>query len=323
MKAPAGHADTIAPVTTFEPPLIRRWWLPVGGGHEMQVQEFGRPAGRPALALHGGPGSGGSATLAAVFDPAAWRIVVPCQRGAGGSRPGGSLVDNTTDHLLADLRALRRALGIERWLVYGGSWGATLALAHAADEPAAMSALLLRSSFLGRDEDIRWFFDGARAVRPAAWQAMAEAVGHDDRLGTLTAWLTGADSTRRERAARIWRAWELALAGQPPQPLEGAALAGQVQRLTIQAHYLSKGCFLAGRPLLERCAALPAVPTMLLHARDDQICRFDAALALQARLPQAATVFTDEGGHDPTHPGLRHATAAALRNLAACGRFTA
>lgn len=307
--------------TTSEPPLIRRWWLPVGAGHEMQVQEFGAADGLPALALHGGPGSGGSAGMAQVFDPARWRVIVPCQRGAGGSRPGGSLVDNTTDHLLADLRLLRRALGLERWLVYGGSWGATLALAHAADEPQAVSALLLRSSFLGRAEDIAWFFDGAAAARPEAWRTLAAGVGHDDRLRTLHAWLTGADSTLRERAARLWRAWELALAGQPPQSLDGAALAAQVQRLTIQAHYLAHGCWLGERPLLERCAALPAVPTMLLHARDDQVCRFEGALALQARLPAAATAFSDQGGHDPTHPVLRQATADALVRYAASGRF--
>lgn len=305
-----------------QPPPIRRWWLPVGDGHEMQVQEFGHPEGRPALALHGGPGSGASATLAAVFDPAHWRVICPDQRGAGGSRPGGSLAGNTTDHLLADLRLLRRELGIGRWLVYGGSWGATLALAHAADEPGAVAGLLLRASFLGRDEDIRWFFDGAAAVRPQAWHAFADAVGHEDRLAALHAALTGADSARREHAARTWRTWELALAGQPPQALEGAALAAQVQRLTIQAHYLAHGCWLRERPLLDRCAALPAAPTMLLHARDDQVCRFEGALTLAARLPQAATVFTDEGGHDPTHPAPRAATMAALERFARHARFT-
>ena len=271
------------------PPLLRRWRLPVSGGHDLQVQEFGRADGQPAVALHGGPGSGGSAALAAVFDPAHWRVIVPDQRGAGASTPAGGLDDNTLPHLLQDLRALRRALALERWLVYGGSWGATLAIAHAADEPPAASGLLLRASFLARPDDIAWFFEGARAVRPQAWAELSAAVEGAPVQAALTRWLLGDEPALQARAAIAWRRWELALAGQPVATPEGPALAAQIQRLRIQAHYLLHGCWM-DPPLLERALHLPRVPTWVTHARDDQVCRFEGALALLERLPHARFV---------------------------------
>lgn len=320
MKAGPGGADTIGRVIHDPPPLLRRWRLPVGDGHELQVQEFGRADGAPVLALHGGPGSGGTALLAAVFDPAHWRVIVPDQRGAGASTPAGGLVANTTAHLLADLRRLRQVLGFERWLVYGGSWGATLALAHAADEPQATRALLLRAAFLARPADIEWFFDGARAVRPEAWQALAAALQGRPVQPTLSAWLLGDDPGLQAQATVAWRCWELALAGQPVVVPTGEALAAQRQRLRIQAHYLAHGCWMEP-PLLARATWLPPVPTWITHARDDQVCRFEAGATLAAQLPHARFVPLDGGGHDPMHPPARAAVAQALAHLAAHGDF--
>ena len=150
-------------------PVLRTHALPVGDGHVLNVQEFGHPQGQPLALMHGGPGSGASPVLRRGFDSAAWRVICIDQRGAGGSRPRGATEANTTEHLLADLRQVRQALGVERWVVAGGSWGATLAVAYAAFEPEAVAGLLLRASFLARRADIDGFFQrpAEPALRPA------------------------------------------------------------------------------------------------------------------------------------------------------------
>jgi proline iminopeptidase len=281
--------------------------LDVGGGHVLQVQEFGCRDGIPALVLHGGPGSGCSPLLRRVFDPARWRIVCPDQRGAGGSRPRGGTAHNTTDDLLADLRVLRRQLAIDRWVVVGGSWGATLALAHAADDPSAVAALLLRASFLARHEDIDGFF-GALS------------------LDELAAGLDHADAAEREHAALTWWRHEQALAGSSgtaaPAP-RGEALAAQIDRLRVQAHYLRHGCWLRSPSLLERCEAVPRVPTHLIHAGDDRVCPPEGALALQRRLAHATLQWVDGAGHDAGHPAMVAAVMGALASYADSGIFGA
>lgn len=300
------HRRVPLPTLYPDPPLLRSRALPVPGGHVLQVQEFGTADGIPAVVLHGGPGSGCSPLLRRVFDPARYRIVCPDQRGSGGSQPRGGIEHNTTDDLLADLRRVREHLGIARWLVSGGSWGATLAVAYAAAEPEAIDALLLRASFLARPQDIAGFF-GELSLR-----ALAEA-------------LSSNNAAAREAAALSWWHREQALAGTAASAIapRGEALALQVDRLRVQAHYLVHGCWLQAPTLLERCEALPRVPTLLLHARDDRICPADGAVALHQRLPHAALQWVDEGGHDPSHPALVGATVTALDHFAAHGSFGA
>lgn len=192
----------------------RRHWLDVGDDHRMLVREFGSPDGLPVVAIHGGPGSGKSMVLPRFFDPARYRIICPDQRGSGGSEPGGEIAANDTEALVADLTRLRRELGIERWLVVGGSWGATLALCHAAADAQAVSGILLRGSFLARDEDLQWFFQGAREVRPRSWARFAAVAPPHQRqrlLDWLGAALVGASTADRERAAHAWSQWEAAM----------------------------------------------------------------------------------------------------------------
>lgn len=282
-----------------DPPLLRSHALPVPGGHVLQVQEFGAADGIPAVVLHGGPGSGCSPLLRRVFDPTRYRIVCPDQRGSGGSQPRGGIEHNRTDDLIGDLRRVRQHLGIAGWLVSGGSWGATLAVAYAAAEPEAIDALLLRASFLARPQDIAGFFG------ELSLHALAEA-------------LSSNDAAVREAAALNWWFHEQALAGTSASALapSGEALAFQVDRLRVQAHYLVHGCWLQSPTLLERCEAVPRVPTLLLHARDDRICPAEGAIALHQRLPQATLQWVDEGGHDPAHPAMAGATVAALDHFA-------
>jgi proline iminopeptidase len=304
-------------------PPFRSEWLAVPGGHEIHVQQTGAPQGLPALVLHGGPGSGCSPLLARFFDPQRYRIICVDQRGAGLSRPQGGVAHNTTVDLLADLRALRTHLGIERWLVVGGSWGATLALAHALDAPEAVAGLLLRGLFLARASDIDGFFDGAAHGRPPAWvaferQASAQGLSLIDLLHQS---LCSADSA--DAAALHWWRWEQFLSGYEAAPdPDAAALAAQVARLRIQSHYLRHRCWLDSPPLLDRCAALPKVPALLLHGRDDRICVPEAATAFNERVPHSRLRWIDGAGHDPSHPGMIDAMVSALDRFAAHGEFT-
>lgn len=296
--------------TTEDLPLIDRFMLPVEGGHELAVATYGHARGLPALVLHGGPGSGCSPALRRGFDPAHWRVICIDQRGSGLSRPRGGVEDNTLDRLLEDLRTLRAHLGLDRWVVCGGSWGATLAIAHAAAEPHAVQALLLRATFLGRDEDIEGFFAGSPGL--ALGPLAAALLGEDAR-----------DARARAAAAQAWWAWEQQLGhGRTAlPPLAGEALAFQVDRLRVQAHYFAHGCWLRERPLLARCDTLPRVPTLMLHSRDDRVCPPAGATLVHERLPHARLHWLAAGGHDATHPALVAATTAALARFAAAGDF--
>lgn len=277
--------------------------LAVPGGHVLSVQEFGRPEGTPAVLLHGGPGSGCTPLLRSVFDASRWRIVCPDQRGAGASRPRGETAHNDTAALIDDLRRIRAHLGVERWVVVGGSWGATLALAYAAAEPQAVAALLLRASFLARAEDIEAFFG-------------------ELSLAQLAADLDSPEAATREAAALAWWRREQQLAGTQATEPQGEALAAQIDRLRVQAHYLRHGCWLRSPTLLERCEAVPRVPTHLIHARDDRVCPPEGALLLQNHLPGATLQWVDGAGHDAAHPAMLAAMRAALFNHARTACFT-
>lgn len=278
-------------------PPHRRHRLPVGGGHVLQVDEHGSADGEPVLVLHGGPGSGCGPLLRRVFDPAHWRVLCVDQRGAGLSTPRGGVEHNTTAHLLADLRAVREALGVDRWLVAGGSWGATLAVLHAADAPQAVSALLLRGSFLARRDDIDGFFAAAPALLRDGWRC----------FGAL-------EPAAQAALAAAWWHWERRQAGLPPA--EPADLHALVDRYRVQSHYLAHGAFLA-EPVLATAARVPPVPVLLLHGRDDRVCPPAGAQALGAALPGATLRWVPGAGHDAAHPAM---VDAVMRALAAWSR---
>lgn len=299
--------------------------LPVSGGHVLHVEESGHPDGIAALVLHGGPGSGSSPLLRRFFDPARFRIVSPDQRGAGRSQPRGSTTENTTAHLIADLETVREALGIGRWLVVGGSWGAALALAYAAAHPAAVAGLQLRAAFLSREEDIEGFFQAAEGEHASAWREFA-AVAPPDRRHALLPFLAQGlqhDQDGARRIALAWWRWENTLATgrvAVPEPT-GAALDALVGRYQVQSHYLLHRCWLDAPPLLDRCARIPPVPTLLLHGADDRVCRPEASRALHRRLPHSVLRLIDGAGHDPVHPAMAAATLDALDTYAEEGRF--
>ncbi|MGJ7581577.1 alpha/beta fold hydrolase [Variovorax sp. RHLX14] len=295
-------------------------------GHVLQVDDCGSPDGLCAVVLHGGPGSGSSPFLRRFFDPARYRVIAIDQRGAGRSRPRGATTHNRTADLLDDLRRVREHLGIARWLVVGGSWGATLALAHALHEPQAVSALLLRAVFLPRAEDIAAFFQDGAGHAPEAWARFAELAPECERadmLGFLARALNAApadDGAVQRRLALAWWHWEQALGGgtgtaeAPPGDM-------LVDRYRVQSHYLRHGCWLDRPPLLERLGALPRVPTLLLHARDDRVCPPQAAQAVHERIAHSRLRWADTGGHDPAAPSMALAMKTALDAYARTGRF--
>ena len=295
--------------------------LGVGGGHRLHIEQYGRPDGLPALVLHGGPGSGSSPAMTRPLDLRRWRVVLFDQRGAGRSTPRGGLPHNTTSDLLDDIERVRAALGIDRWLVMGGSWGATLAVLYAARHTGAMRGLLLRALFLARRVDLDWFFGGAAALRPEAWQRFAAVAPAGTR--DLRRWLASQQSGW-PRIAAAWRGWEQALAGSPePPPPDAATRAVLAVKYRLQAQYIARGFDLAPNAVLRALASLGHLPTLLLHGRADLVCRPESSwLAAQAH--RAARLrWIDAVGHDPYAPPMLAAARAALRDFARDGDFSA
>lgn len=302
-----------------DPAPYRSHRLDVGSGHLLSVRESGRPDGIAAVVLHGGPGSGCSPLQRRFFDPARYRIVCIDQRGAGVSRPRGAITDNTTAHLLSDLRRVRAELDIERWLVVGGSWGATLALAHTLDDPDAVGALLLRAVFLARPEDIDSFFVGAAFAEDLA------AADSPTVLAALAERLDDSDAEVRRACALAWWRHEQLWSNPLPSTTAPAPadIDAQVDRYRVQAHYMRHGCWLQQPPLLERCQRLQVRPTLILQGSADRICIPEGARALQHTLPQAMLREVPGVGHDPSHPAMVDAMVRALDAYAVQGSFGA
>lgn len=306
---PAFHADQLA----------------VGGGHSLYFEQWGRADGQPALVLHGGPGSGASPMLRRFFDPARYRVISFDQRGCGRSTPRGATGHNHTAALLDDIEALRHALGIERWLVAGGSWGATLATAYAAGHREHTAGVLLRGLFVPERVELEWFFQGARALFPVQWEAFAAAAPRRARRDLL-AWLArvfaGTDETVQARAARAWLAWERTLTGAAPQPpADGEALAAAIDRYKVQAHYLAQRCWLDGAGTRNACARLNGLPVLFLHGETDLVCRPGAAWQAQRCAAGSRMAWVPGAGHDPYHPAMVDAMVRALDAFAVGGRF--
>jgi proline iminopeptidase len=302
----------------------------VGDGHSLYVEQCGSASGVPMVYLHGGPGSGSSPRHRQFFDPKRCRAVLFDQRGCGRSLPRGALLHNHTDALVRDIEVLRQHLGIARWLVVGGSWGAGLALAYAAAHPTACLGLVLRGVFLGRSSDVDWFFQGAARRLPDAWQQLAEQVpGTLDSavLPRLHAGLHGANGATALACARAWEAWEQSLSQQRCVAAQDLALhdAGAnllIDKYRIQSHYLINRCFRPGTGLLPHADRLSGLPTAILHGRMDAICPPQAASELHQRLSGSRLHWVEGCGHNPFEPGNAAALVAAIDHFATHGNFS-
>jgi proline iminopeptidase len=294
--------------------------LPVGGGQEIYWEECGNPDGKPAVVLHGGPGGGLLPDFRRWFDPAAYRIVLFDQRGCGQSRPhaadpGVSLAANTTAHLVADTERLREHLGIGRWLVFGGSWGSTLALAYAQEHPDRVTELVLRGIYLGRESDNVWAFTetGAARLFPQEWEAFLAPIPLDERDDLLAAYgrlLFDPDPSVHLPAARAWAQWELSagtLLPVPPPDLDDRLLLAFAR---IEQHYFGNDCFL-GDGLLTGMARIRHIPGVIVHGRYDMKTTADGAYALHRAWPEAIFHIVEDAGHGGSEPGIRDRLLAA------------
>ena len=296
-------------------------YLPLAGGHVMYWEQVGAQYGAPALFLHGGPGAGAGAVHRRFFDPAFWRVVIFDQRGAGRSRPLGRLENNTTADLVEDIEVLRRHLGIEQWLLFGGSWGSTLALAYAQAYPERVSGCVLRGVFLGRPQEVAWFLDGLAAIFPDAHAAFTQFLSESERgevLGAYLRRLTDPDPAVHMPAARAWSVYEGSCSTLLPSPDTVASFAQDRTALglaRIEAYYFANGLFLSPGGLLAGMHRIGHIPAEIVQGRYDMICPARSAFELAAAWPSARLSVIPDAGHSALEPGVRRALVAAVERF--------
>ena len=289
--------------------------LPVSSLHTLYYEEAGNPEGKPIVFLHGGPGAGTTAKHRRYFDPRRWRVILFHQRGCGRSTPHAELRENTTWDLVADVERLREHLGIRRWVVFGGSWGSTLALAYAETHPEACKALVLRGIFLLRRMELRWFYqEGASFLFPDAWERYLEPIPPRERGDLMKAYyrrLTHRDPRVRLRAARAWSIWE----GATSTLLADRAAVRRMGEdrfaeafARIEAHYFVHGGFLrSDDQLLREVSRIRHVPAVIVQGRYDVVCPMRSAWDLHRAWPEAKLVVVPDAGHSMAQPGIRKA----------------
>lgn len=287
--------------------------LPVSNGHTLYVAESGNPEGHPVVILHGGPGGSSNPQSRQFFDPEFYHIIQFDQRGCGKSTPAFTLEANTTQHLVSDMEVIREFLGIDRWLVFGGSWGTTLALHYAIQHTDRVIGLLLRGIFLGRQEDITWLYQkGAGDFFPDNWQGFLAPIPESERDDLLSAYykrLSSEDATISLPAARAWAKWEGGIVTLVPDldwPEEDDAEMMALARL--ECHYFYHHCFVdEDNYILNHAEKLRHLPIHIVHGRYDVDCRPSGAWDLHVALPQSELVFAQAAGHAQSEPSTMQA----------------
>ena len=287
-------------------------WLSTGGPHEIYYEECGKPNGKPAVILHGGPGGAINPTMRRFFDPSRWRMTLFDQRGCGRSRPNASLDDNTTWALIEDIERLREHLGVEKWCVFGGSWGSTLALAYAITHPERVTALVLRGIFLVSKRELRWFYqDGASMLFPDAWARFVEPIPASERDDLMAAYhrrLTHPDRRIQARAAAAWSQWEgdtISIRGPEARPAKFNEMDFAVAFARIECHYfVNKGFFPEDGWILNNIAAIQNIPGWIVQGRFDVVTPLESAWKLKTAWPKAHFEVVWDAGHASTEPGI-------------------
>lgn len=303
--------------------------ISVGDGHWIYAEQVGAPAGVPMVFLHGGPGSGAQHSHRALFDPAHHHAILFDQRGSGRSHPYRSTHANTTAHLIADLEALRQFFGFEKWLVVGGSWGSTLALAYAEAYPERVSALVLRAVFLASDEEIQWaFVEGPRRFRPELFGAFAGFLPRDEQADPIAAYvkrLTSKDPAVHGPAAQMWNDYERALSELAPSRAVLPTSFGEGARIAptplMEAHYIKNHFFLERGALLAGAHKLKGIPGHIVQGRYDLLCPPSTAETLAKAWPECHLEICETAGHAMTEPGIEAAMTKAIAALAKPSRF--
>lgn len=304
-------------------------WLDVGHGHRIRYEQAGMADGIAVVLLHGGPGSGSTARQREIVDARRYRIVQFDQRGAGLSTPSGETAHNHTDALIGDIEALRAHLGVERWLVAGGSWGSALALAYAARHRERVTGLLLRGMFLAGEGDLRWFFHDVAALAPEAHAEFIDIVPRRWRR-SVVAWLDRCFARRDPRCPEIalaWQRYELRLDRERPTLASSVqndeALARLVAKYRVQAHYLARHCFLGEAAVLRAASELRGVPVAIVHGEQDWICRPENAWRVHRACAGSRLAWAAGAGHSPWHPTTLALTQGAVDAFAQRGDFSA
>jgi proline iminopeptidase len=293
--------------------------LPVSALHTIYYEQSGNPKGTPVVFLHGGPGGGTVPDYRRFFDPKAYRIVLFDQRGSGKSTPHASLEENTTWHLVEDIEKIREHLDIESWVVFGGSWGSTLALAYAQKHPERARALALRGIFLCRPSEIRWFYqEGASNIYADVWEQYVNVIPPEERgdmLGAYYRRLTSDDEATRVEAARAWSIWEGSTSKLYPDPdlidhFGDPHFAIAFAR--IECHYFTHNSFFeTDNYLIENVEKIRDIPTVIVQGRYDVVCPMTSAWDLHRAFPEADLQLIADAGHSALEPGTRSALVEA------------
>ena len=292
-------------------------------GHAIYYEQCGNSNGKPALFLHGGPGGGGSEDVRRFFDPDIYRIVVFDQRGCGRSKPHALLERNTTWDLVADIERIRRYLGIKKWLVFGGSWGSTLALAYAQNHPEAVSEMILRGIFLLRQKELKWFYqDGASRIYPEAWGEFIKTIKkekRDDLMDAYRAIFAGPDKRKSLDAAIAWSRWEAACSSLDYSEKRMEEFSDPEFALAfalIENHYFSNaGFFKSETQLLEGIDKIRSIPAVIIHGRFDIVCPAETALELASRWPEASLKICPFSGHSAFEREITHELIQATNDF--------
>jgi proline iminopeptidase len=304
-NTPAFRQELYPPIEPY-----RTGRLALDSIHTMYWEQSGNPHGVPVVFLHGGPGAGSAPNHRRFFDPAHYNIIIFDQRGAGRSTPLGELRDNTTPLLIADIEKLRVHLGIERWLVFGGSWGSTLALAYGEAHPERCIAFVLRGIFLCRRSEIDWFLYGLKNIFPDAWQAFTQMIPEHEQGDLLSAYhrrLTDPDPGVHMPAARAWSSYEGSCSTLLPSPDTVAYFASDVVALGLarmEAHYFKHDIFLPINSLLDNVSRIRNIPAVIIQGRYDAVCPAVSAHDLHCAWPEAEYVVVPAAGHAAWEPGI-------------------
>ena len=294
-------------------------WLATGGPHEIYYEECGNPNGKPCVILHGGPGGAINPTMRRFFDPGRWRMALFDQRGCGKSRPNASLEDNTTWTLIEDIERLREHLGVEKWCVFGGSWGSTLALAYAIAHPERVESLVLRGVFLLTERELAWFYqDGASMLFPDAWERFCAPIPQAERgdmIGAYHKRLTHPERRVQAEAAASWSQWEgdtISIRGPEARPSKFNEIDFAIAFARIECHFFANhGFFPEEGWILKNADKLRNIPGWIVQGRFDVVTPMDAAWRLKKAWPEARFEVVWDAGHASTEPGIVDALVRA------------
>lgn len=293
-------------------------FLEVGGGHTLYYEECGNPRGKPAVFLHGGPGGGCTPAMRRFWNPDVYRIILFDQRGSGKSKPHANLENNTTWDLVNDIEALRVALQIDRWQVFGGSWGSTLALAYSQTHPERVSEIILRGIFMLRKKEIDWFYQhGASEIYPDRWQHYLAPIPKSERGDLLQAYsrrLTSDDADVRMEAAKAWSIWEGTTSTLLPNDSIAADFAADDMAISlarIECHYFVNHGFMKDNQLIDNVDKIRRIPAVIVQGRYDVVCPAVSAWELSQAWPEADLRIVPDAGHAAFEPGNTHELVTA------------